>query len=529
MYDYYIFALNLPGRERLDPLFELLQQLGAAEFVSFIQLLIIGIGATWFFIQTGLTRGRALSASAVFLLSVLIVLGPSMVNLRWHWFPAAAALQLLAFRSPRLLHQFLFVAVMALFIFTAGTLAPIGGLFLFLMYCLHPKDPSPTPQTQRYPFQALAVLLGIVVSILLLPSYPMPEYPGEARLAPISSLLLSGTPMLGPYLQPFPIVESVYRDLLCSHFVLTSVVLIVLFLGLRFDSQQALRSLATKFLFLGTILLFVLFAELLPVTDWQKALPFPALTRLLPGLALAPLPWLLLPFLLLFAVAVWGRTDFLRQAVSASVLGIVLGGLFYCQSSSQRLWPQIATAEVTQGTSSLSTWGASYFLLEQRGDWAKTSRSFESLTRLKRGEDFLVSVQAEPNMSDAALAIDGDSSTRWRTARPQRKGDFFALAFEESVPLVRVVLSVQGVPSDYPRAISIVATLADGTEKVVFHEEDWFGPVKWTTEGLPYFGPQSEVVFDFPEELRVKALRFELLKDEVVFDWAITEIKLFRF
>lgn len=528
MYDYYITALNLPGRERLDPLLDVLQQLGLESAVPYVQLLVIFIGASWFFSLTALSRFRSLSAGVVFLLSVLLLLGTDPVALRWHWFPTIAAIQLSVLRSSRVFLTFLFFSSVALFIYTAGSLAPLGILFLFLLYCLHPKESANESETSKPAFFTAGILFALALSVLTLPSYPMLEYPGEARLAPISALLLSGRPMVGPFLEPLPMLETGYQAVLCATFLLSAAMLMLFYLGLRLDPQRELREFAARFLCCGALLLFILFAELLPLVDLQKALPFPVLTRLLPGLALSPLPWLLLPFFLLFALSFWGRIELRTQVLSSGVLVLALVLSASCRSFTLPSSLEVSVAEVKNARSDLTKWGASSFLLRKRGEWAKTPRSFESMTRLKSGEDFQLSVQAEPNAKDASQAIDGDVSTRWRTARPQRRGDYFTMDFAEAVPLARVVLSVQGVPSDYPRALSITAKLDDGTEAKIFHEDDWLGPVKWTSEGLPYFGPQSEVIFDFPQELRVQSLRFELLIDEEVFDWAITEVKLYR-
>jgi hypothetical protein len=132
------------------------------------------------------------------------------------------------------------------------------------------------------------------------------------------------------------------------------------------------------------------------------------------------------------------------------------------------------------------------------------------------------------NSKDAWLALDGNPDTRWSTASPQRPGDYFEIKFNRSLKVLRIILSVIKNPSDFPRGIRVEAKENTGSYNIVFEKIDWLGPVYWTEEGYPYFGPQSDVVIDLPKEIEVSNLKFTQISKDSKFDWSIGEVKLFR-
>jgi hypothetical protein len=50
----------------------------------------------------------------------------------------------------------------------------------------------------------------------------------------------------------------------------------------------------------------------------------------------------------------------------------------------------------------------------------------------------------------------------------------------------------------------------------------------WTPKGAPFFGAQSWVVLDFPEQQKLRCIDFKLRDGHPVFDWSIDEVKLYQ-
>jgi F5/8 type C domain/Pectate lyase superfamily protein len=66
------------------------------------------------------------------------------------------------------------------------------------------------------------------------------------------------------------------------------------------------------------------------------------------------------------------------------------------------------------------------------------------------------------NSSDAHLALDGDESTRWTTARPARSGDKVDVQMDDPHVLTKVRIDTVASPGDYPRAFQLYLSM-DGT------------------------------------------------------------------
>ena len=147
---------------------------------------------------------------------------------------------------------------------------------------------------------------------------------------------------------------------------------------------------------------------------------------------------------------------------------------------------------------------------------------------LNLGADFNGTVTASAGKELAELALDGKLTTNWNTQRNQRPGDTVEVQFEKPVTVARVKLGLDNVPTDFPRGITVLLSTDGVNFRELYNFRDWPGRLQWTDSGYPYFGSQSDVVFELPKSETVKAMRFIQTSSNDIFDWSISEIQLFR-
>ena len=390
--------------------------------------------------------------------------------------------------------------------------------------------------------------LSLIPAGLLLPVYNMPEYPGGARLVPISPFLSYPRPLIGPFLEPYPVVHSAYMKHLSDASVPILIISLMLIIGLLMEaliqnsykasgsgSKSVLESSDLGYEFKKTALVRlplllllsagIVLGELLLDASWAASAPFSVLGRLVPGLAILGSPLLLFPLGLLFAICEGLRFIRLRCIIfllTGFAVFLLLGPGFAGVSGLKY---------ETAGRNGSVELSPSGYIYQKLGSWValkeNESRDFDALKRLKKGADFEWSASASQLEEEAANAIDGDVHTRWRTGGAQKGGESLTLNFDRSVRVIRVVLSTRGTPADFPRGILVQGGNSEDSLAELFKQEDWLGPLKWTKEKYPYFGPQSEVVIDFAEEEEVSVIKFTQISSDPRFDWSVSEVKLY--
>lgn len=532
--DIYFPTLNFVSRMRLDPVGHLLSQLLPPQSVqgAYIawQFFVLFLGMYFLLANKGVSLKNSVCASFLVPVSILACLGFHPFFLSMHWFPLFLA-SLLSLEK-KLSSMVLLICILSavLWIISSASLGVFGGVLALFVWAISKAD-GDSKEARKGTLSLLIGLFAVVFSVLLLPHYPMPEYPGGARLAPIGPLYLYERPLIGPLLEPNPIVYSEYlrsiSEIAWSFAALAVLWSVVLLFSDRSSFYRALPILVVSFL-IGA-------GEALVPSQMGIYAPFPTLSRIIPGLSIAGLPWLLFPFGLVLAVfsvrsQVLLKTWSLLLTLSSLLLlyklaferGVDLRNIFVDAKTaiSDRAF---AIAHSPSG-----------HVADVHGSWVSEEgegerRRFDSLQRLLKEVDFAWSVEASPLNDEAGLAVDGSSSTRWRTGRPQRVGDFYRIYFDSPVSLVRVVLSIQETPTDFPRGISVRAGKNKEEAKEVLRQPDWLGGLRWTSSGYPFFGSQSEVVIDLPTQQEIGFLEFIQIGKSNHFDWSINEIKLYRF
>jgi hypothetical protein len=556
--DYYLPELNFAAREPFLPFFSSLMRLfqartGAEILDLFFLLFAAGLGVYLLVRILGGKRFSALLAGAFFILILLFLFGQNQLFLRACWFPVLLA-SLLYTRKARVVFALpVFLLVLLVWCASAGSLAPFGlfaALLLaqFLAWFTENRAADDRPSLLQLMLPTILLASAFLVSGVTYHVYPMPDYPWYARLVPVSPLQFRGEPLLAAYYHPNSIYYPAYAALGRSILLRAGGVFAIFIAcaavpGVRGALRLGSFRLMGELLALSCVTMLFSVGEwvLEPYLSWENLafyLPYSSLSRMVPGLSHAALPWLLLPFGLVPVTVLF----FSKSGQVIQVLAVVLCCFFVvcCPNGGLQAYASVvpgATAQLcqkTEDTAQCMLRTPSGFLLRSLGLWAarpgeNQRREFESLRRLQPGVDFQASVYSEPLSEEAHLALDSSLATRWRTARAQRPGDFFQLEFDRPVKVLRLVLSVRDVPADFPRGVRVQVRQAsekDLSLVTVIEQPDWFGPVRWTQSGFPYFGPQSEVILDFPDEQEVTLIKFTQIGTESRFDWSIQEIKL---
>jgi hypothetical protein len=562
--DIYIAKLNFVARENLDPLLQLaLQWISsdnahiATTLYAIGQSIIFGFGV--YLIAKSpdgieYSNNRSANSGRDFLAIIFSLLSaiwccatPWLLSL--HWFPMllASAYRLECNRFDRwqsFVSHCVFIAVLAIWVWTAGNLAILGCVLAAIWLPLRRSLSALSSFSIPISFIPM-ILIACCTSVFVTPEYSMPEYPPGARVTTISALQLAPRPLLGKWLEPNPLTYDTFQQFqfvsLLGFLTISGFFLLCLatqafakdsYLG---HTRQLRKFYGDKRPYLLSMLAVLSFAVLLG--GWQIVFstvhpaivdldPLATLYRVIPGFALSPFSFWIFYFAYILLIDLFSsiydadKGQKLSIVVIANLAAITMFALHHFQ-------PLSLKAQTIRGADDIAN-SPSGAILRQHGAWAglpgvAKARDFKNLYRLKSGTDFVASASASPNDSEARLALDGQHATRWRTARPQSKGDFFQLSFEREVEIVRAVFSIQHTPTDFPRSFKV--SNLEGETLLTYI--DWPGSLRWTSNDYPYYGPQSEVVLDFPSNTSLSGLRLELIAGNQTFDWSIAEIKLY--
>ena len=361
---------------------------------------------------------------------------------------------------------------------------------------------------------------------------PIPDYPVGAHVVAARGLLEHYRPMVGSD----PAIIS-YDWMLARAMVFpyaaVGVVVSALLVGLalrcvRRDTERV------PWAFPG-IALAVFSAVLLDssVVDpmWSQILPLQSLARLMPELSYLPTAriglWLGV-FFCFASIANCGRWQSLCAAIPPIVvltLRLVPGDSY---SRFEMAGSQRSLIELTSGESfaaQTKIFSPSFALFREFGVQRIRQMERDTSKQLLRvphpGEVTLRSALGEQSLP---FAVDGNLKTRWSTgAGGQRGGERIELGLP-GLRLRALRLELGAYGSDFPRGLRLSAYDAAGQLCETIEESPWEGPVLFSPNGFPYFGPQQDVTIRFVNACVLSRLVIEQTKAVETFDWSIAEI-----
>jgi len=453
--DTHLSHLNFTTRDRLDPLIvQILKWFSLDQSQTsyvFLQLAIMLIGLCYLLHIVGVRRNQAFLEALSCVTALVFIVGIEPVYLKFHWFPFLFG-SLLALRRNFSFRSYIFAVFSVLeWSLTAGFLGVFGTLVAlavrgpeFLVTDKQARASEVKTSGQKICLQGLGVVT-LVLSVLLMPVYPMPDYPPAARVVPVSPFTFLFHPLLGPMIEPNPLLYTAVVQNMQVCFQRLLIVFLVVMITQIFarDTRISLQFLSWSIIF--TVLLVELFVppSFLPYT------PFQTLCRMVPGLALGPLVWCIIPFgiISVFALGFKNPTGQRNGLKQSWMLIFSLMSLLTIDFSipQLRFWKaqipaenHFQRAQETKSGSRLQQLkqSPSGYIIEHHGNWVgaqslREERNTAILVQLSQVSSLNWISHASILDQESLLAIDGRTDTRWKTGRPQRPGDFFLLTAPE--------------------------------------------------------------------------------------------------
>lgn len=132
--------------------------------------------------------------------------------------------------------------------------------------------------------------------------------------------------------------------------------------------------------------------------------------------------------------------------------------------------------------------------------------------------------------------LDGDLHSRWsRRDGTQRGDEWLCIDFKSPTPISRIKLDTGEYRTDYPRGVRLSAAAAcpepGAADELrlltIYDATPWRGPLRYTSDGYPYWGWEGEVQIDLREPVTMRALIVEQSGRSNRFDWSVAELEIF--
>jgi hypothetical protein len=386
----------------------------------------------------------------------------------------------------------------------------------------------------------LTILVGFLLTLYFSTRSILFDYPGGAQVMFFSPFTSMGNVCIGPDRIPFSVHMGTFLHENLTSLLLAFVFLIPAVLPAFVKAARAKNfDISDKRYSLVLLLLMVLLSSIVSHLygfSWAHTAEA-SLIRCFPGLVWRPLPFFfssLFVFLLLYYfLSTHSRKDryvFLALQYALLLVVVILHHFSLIPSDMFRIPDTSAVLR-------------EFSPEEVKGDMQYTPSAFLVSTYFQNHSDAVHLIQdrrdtlvhvpltdkagchgtASRNSESVMYPLDGKHKTRWSTGGPQNKGDWYEISCENPVSVSQIHLSIVFFKSDFPRGLRLEAGVNGEFVEVVTFDE-WFGSVQFTPAGLPYFGPQSDVVIDLPEAVTSRQFRFTLTRGDPVFDWSIAKI-----
>jgi len=523
--DQFIGELNFVSRERLDPLLYLVtgqQILPSSVGYQIGQGLVFLFGLIFLSQLSSSGPGkvhRFLAAVSVFCF-IIAVFGIGFFESHVQWFPWLLLAAICFVKKNSILTGFIFISTGLIWSFTAGPIA-VFGLLVTLIAGLFIREDS----SGWFLISSGALLL---FGMAFMPVFPFPNYPGSGSLVPPSILDLRPISVVGPDPRPNMLLAEAYFDQLKTiAFCLSSIVGVVSLLAERRRIAFLIPALL--------LVILVLLESYLPTRGIYHS-PAYYFGQLVPGFALTGVFWR--PLIILAVLFLVYGCLAVRENYLVYICGISALFAIFRFSSLESLDSYVVKNRANYISSnkldqSSTEDSPSRYIAEKVGAWTlgrgeKQRRDFKVLERVLEDKSQPWNIRVGENQSQALFLTDFKTHSWWKATGPDSSTRWLEITFPTPQPLLRAVLSLGGLKHDYPRGLEVEYVLFGGISSTLKGYHPWQGPVKWTKNGLPYFGPKSEVIVDLPPESLVQRILFTQSVVEPGQPWSISEIKLFR-
>ncbi len=478
-------------------------------------LFVLFISGTFLYLRhrTEATLTAAILTSVLLAVAIPLLFGRDTV-LIYTLCPLPYILSAIRIKSPPSLSFLLYFLSALLLVATSQHLAPVTALVIFLLSCREDL------LSRRFLFFFGLCYLGA----FLLPEVVLPHYPLGA-----SVVADDGLPgIITPYTHaaaPFQIRDTAYmRHTSERLFYLLTALFIVLLALLR--ERRLLLPIA---LLLSLIGLDIFLPEASRIIA-----PLDTIHRVIPGLHF----YTLLPITL--AVALFATSLSLARAADRDVITLSSSLLIFIFIGGQKV--TIAAPKHFTRYAELVSEGIPEKLLVSPSFAVFRDYPYIPNQEVVRKTKFVSSRAIYDSFSEDTMPPekrfhrleDRNPHTRWTPRKGGQNGDE-ALLIHFKAPLVLHALRLDtgDFHSDFPRGLRILSmSKCDVTHsglpssgeplKELLEIPHWKGSLRYTENGLPYYGPQSDVTLYF-EPAQVQCLRIEQT-GKAIYDWSIAEI-----
>ncbi|RMG41382.1 MAG: hypothetical protein D6719_08710 [Candidatus Dadabacteria bacterium] len=142
----------------------------------------------------------------------------------------------------------------------------------------------------------------------------------------------------------------------------------------------------------------------------------------------------------------------------------------------------------------------------------------DAASGLRPYRQVVYSVSASNEKMNPELAVDGDLSTRWGSAMPQRPGMNFKIDLKPGTIVNGLVYDLGRWSHDFPRMLRVEVVGEDGRSLTVLDPEG-YRAIQYFMEGSPRF----RIIF---KREKIKTVIFYQDGRDPVFDWSIAEVRI---
>ena len=497
---------------RVDPLIckiTSLSETSSISFVAFACWLVFFAGCGTLFLKFQASRFNSfiipllLTGSLHLIFGTNIIIAGSLCWLPWYIYSLSKT------RDSIIWHSISLVFLLLVF-FSANQLT----IFVFLIALfIHSQvlDKSELAISHKF---------GMLVASILSLSIPLaktPNYPALSRVVEDDGIPGIIRPLIGPD-SPIQIISQASTF---EHYFIP--VLFVSILSIIFIVKYLYKSDKTPFFILGVLILSLLI-DFFGTSHLTSIGPIKSVSRLLPGLSAVALNVFTIAALVVSTIFVLSSN--IRSSLILSILFFISSSANYLLSNHQN-FPNSDLKLVSPSLSIYQKEGKSLL---------SDPNSYREFTRIPlRKNNAQIQYLLDNDQRKLRRILDISEATRWSTGLGEQTGnESLILNLHEPIKAKGIEINVGKFTTDFPRGLRIYNSdgptkIIEGmTNNLIKDSDPWQGVIKFTSDGYPYYGSQSEVRTFFKSEQEIKYLLIKQTGTSNSFEWSVTSINLLQ-
>lgn len=391
-------------------------------------------------------------------------------------------------------------------------LIQLAAFFIAVQNCKGRTAPSPV--------LLLFLFAPVLLTLLASPAPPLPSYPSGARvLAHISGPINQA--FFGPSV-PLAIVDT---QVIRQSLLFPATLLLIFCAAQIFKQRGSVEGTSS-----GAALIFssALFLDCILPEHLAQVMPLATIQRIVPHLIFFPLTLQIFGVTLLVCL-----TSLAKTRTYGSLAGLVICLALFAKSENSRYPDRNLSAAHKRIISS-----PSHAVEKALGPWIVDAspriKSLASYSLRKYKPEILASHNNSEKLFQALT--DKHARSRWSSDKGYQDGhEWLYILWQEPIELDGLELSTGKYDAEYPRGLQISYAMdcskapgdSSPLKDIAINLSEWTGPLRYTADGYPYFGPANDVKVYFPQKIRAKCLLIQQTGKARNVDWSVAELKIF--